>query len=200
MLAILPQGAVVRISSASMPSPTLSIAPPQAVLASGPPFVASLSRPITRLAPRPSRYSSASGLLLTATTSKPSPTSKSMAKLPTPPVAPVTAIGPWSGSRPFSCRRWIARAAVKPAVPSAMAVKASRPAGRGMTVSAGTRTYAAKPPSRSSERPQPVTSTGWPTSTPGASEAATVPATSMPPTNGSRWAMGAEPVPAMASL
>ena len=63
----------------------------------------------------------------------------STAILPTPPEAPVTAIGPPAGDWPLCSRRWMASAAVNPAVPSAMAVKASSPSGIGITQSPGTR-------------------------------------------------------------
>jgi hypothetical protein len=63
----------------------------------------------------------------------------SMANPPTPPVAPVTSTGPCSGASPLSSMRWIASAAVKPAVPSAMVSNSVRPAGRCSTHFAGTR-------------------------------------------------------------
>ena len=66
-----------------------------------------------------------------------------MAKLPTPPVAPFTSTGPFSGRWPFSSMRSTARAAVNPAVPRAIASRRSSPAGRGTTVSAGARTRSA---------------------------------------------------------
>ena len=59
----------------------------------------------------------------------------SMAMLPTPPVAPVTTMGPRAGAWPLRSMRWIASAAVKPAVPSAMARNASRPGGMAITLS-----------------------------------------------------------------
>ena len=66
-----------------------------------------------------------------------------MATLATPPVAPFTSTLPLSGVRPFSCIRSIARAAVWPATPSALASNSVRPLGRGMTQSAGKRPYSA---------------------------------------------------------
>src|SRR5260370_313097 len=86
----------------------------------------------------------------------------STAMLPTPPEAPVTAIGPPVGDWPFCSRRWMASAAVNPAVPSAMAVKASRPSGIGMTQSPRTPPDLAEPPSGVSGHPQPVTGTPSP--------------------------------------
>ena len=66
-----------------------------------------------------------------------------MAMLPTPPVAPVTTMGPPAGACSLRSIKWMASAAVKPAVPSAMAERASSPGGMGMTQSAGTRAYSA---------------------------------------------------------
>jgi len=51
----------------------------------------------------------------------------------------VTATGPCAGDMPFSSIRISASAAVKPAVPSAIAVRASRPGGSRMTLSASAR-------------------------------------------------------------
>jgi len=67
----------------------------------------------------------------------------STARLPTPPVAPLTTTGPLAGVRPFSSMRTMPSAAVKPAVPSAIASNSERPAGSGTTQSAGTRAYSA---------------------------------------------------------
>ena len=61
----------------------------------------------------------------------------------TPPVAPVTTIGPVSGTWPLSSIRHTPIAAVKPAVPIAMASCSESPSGRGTTLHAGTRTYSA---------------------------------------------------------
>ena len=66
-----------------------------------------------------------------------------MATLPTPPVAPVTATGPFSGFRPLYSISMIACAAVKPAVPSVMASNAVMCSGRRTIQSPGTRTYSA---------------------------------------------------------
>ncbi len=60
--------------------------------------------------------------------------------LPTPPVAPVTATGPWSGRSPCRSSRTTPRAAVKPAVPRAIASNSDSPSGSGTTQSPGTRT------------------------------------------------------------
>ena len=66
-----------------------------------------------------------------------------MAMLPTPPVAPVTTIGPRAGDWPLCSMRWMASAAVKPAVPSDIAVNASIPSGIGITQSPLSRAYSA---------------------------------------------------------
>ena len=55
----------------------------------------------------------------------------SMAKLPTPPVAPLTRIGPRSGRWPLSSMRSTASAAVNPAVPIAMLSRSDMPSGSG---------------------------------------------------------------------
>ena len=60
-----------------------------------------------------------------------------IARLPTPPVAPVTTTGPFDGRWPFCSMRWTASAAVKPAVPSFMASSSLIPAGSGITDVAG---------------------------------------------------------------
>ena len=85
-----------------------------------------------------------------------------MAIEPTPPVAPVTTTGPMSGRWPFSSIRWIASAAVKPAVPSSIALRSVRPSGSGTSQSAGSRSFPAKPPSCASPRPMPFARTGVP--------------------------------------
>ena len=66
-----------------------------------------------------------------------------MAMLPTPPVAPVTTTGPRAGVWPLCSMRWMASAAVKPAVPSDIALKAPRPGGMGITHSPFRRAYSA---------------------------------------------------------
>ena len=67
----------------------------------------------------------------------------SIAIEPTPPVAPVTMTGPLPGLRPSCSIRTTASAAVKPAVPSAMASKRFMPFGIGTSQSAFTRAYSA---------------------------------------------------------
>ena len=62
---------------------------------------------------------------------------------PTPPVAPVTSTGPSPGSSPWRSSRAIASAAVKPAVPIAIACVVLIPSGSGTTQSSGTRAYSA---------------------------------------------------------
>ena len=59
-----------------------------------------------------------------------------MATEPTPPVAPSTITGPFLGARPFSSMRMTAKAAVKPAVPSAIASQAVMPGGNACSQSA----------------------------------------------------------------
>ena len=65
----------------------------------------------------------------------------SMAKLPTPPVAPLTSTGPWSGRWALSSIASTASAAVNPAVPIAMLSRSVMPSGSRMSQSPGTRTY-----------------------------------------------------------
>ncbi len=67
----------------------------------------------------------------------------SIASPPTPPVAPVTTTGPLPGARPLSSIRTMPSAAVKPAVPSAIASNRSSPSGSGTTQPAGTRATSA---------------------------------------------------------
>ena len=66
-----------------------------------------------------------------------------IARLPTPPVAPVTTTGPLPGAWPFCSMRWMASAAVKPAVPSFIASMALMPSGSGITQSPCRREYSA---------------------------------------------------------
>ena len=66
-----------------------------------------------------------------------------MATEPTPPVAPSTITGPFLGARPFSSMRMTAKAAVKPAVPSAIASQAVMPGGNACSQSPGRRAYSA---------------------------------------------------------
>ena len=65
----------------------------------------------------------------------------SIAKLPTPPVAPLTSTGPRSGRWPFSSIRSTASAAVNPAVPIAMLSRSESPSGSRISQSPGARTY-----------------------------------------------------------
>ena len=71
------------------------------------------------------RYSSCVFFLVIAVVSNPDEESISIAMLPTPPVAPVTTIGPISGVCLFSFILNIASPAAKPAVPIAIAVLVS---------------------------------------------------------------------------
>ena len=70
------------------------------------------------------------------------------ALLPTPPVAPVTKTGPAAAVSPRSSSATTDNAAVNPAVPIAMAWRASNPSGSATSQSTGTRAYSAKPPWR----------------------------------------------------
>ena len=63
--------------------------------------------------------------------------------LPTPPVAPVTSTGPPSADTPWRSSRATESAAVKPAVPIAIACTGDSPSGSGTTHSDGTRAYSA---------------------------------------------------------
>ena len=67
----------------------------------------------------------------------------SMAKLPTPPVAPLTSTGPASGRWPLSSIASTASAAVNPAVPIAMLSRSDIASGSGISQSPGARTYSA---------------------------------------------------------
>ncbi len=122
------------------------------------------------------------------------------ASIPEPPLAPVTATGPSPGRSPCSASRWIARGAVSPAVPRAIASSPVRPSGTGTTQSAGTRSQSAHPPSWSSDIPKPVTTTRVPGGTAGSPDSTTTPAASIPSVSGCRRSTGARPVAASASL
>ncbi|MCY1216122.1 hypothetical protein D9M72_279870 [compost metagenome] len=82
----------------------------------------------------------------------------------------------------------------------AMAWRASMPAGRRSSQSAGTRAACAKPPQRVSPRPQPLSSTASPGLKRGSALRRTVPAKSMPGTMGKLRTTGDLPVIARASL
>ena len=96
--------------------------------------------------------------------------------------------------------RTMPSAAVKPAVPSAMASKRSSPAGSGTTQPAGTRAYSAKPPWWAT----PMSKLVAMTLSPGWKRASALPTTaphrSMPPTQGKRRMILPAPVAASASL
>ena len=64
-----------------------------------------------------------------------------VASEPTPPVAPVTAIGPSAGTCRLSRMRKSASAAVKPAVPRIIDSRRSSPAGSGIAHFASIRAY-----------------------------------------------------------
>ncbi len=81
-----------------------------------------------------------------------------------------------------------------------MASKTESPSGIGTTQSPGTLTYAAYPPSWSTPRSYPVTSTASPGANRESLLDSTVPDTSMPPMIGNRLMILPAPVPASASL
>ena len=92
---------------------------------------------------------------------------RSTAKEPTPPEAPVTSTGPSPGRSP-RCSSWSRdNAAVKPAVPMAMAWRAERPSGRARADPAGTRATRAYPPWRATPRSPPCARTSVPTASDG---------------------------------
>ncbi len=104
--------------------------------------------------------------------------------MPTPPLAPVTTIGPSSGRIPCRSRACTLIAAVNPAVPMAAASDVDRPSANGTTHSAGTRANSAYPPWRPVPISYPWTTTRVPTATSAESDSTTVPARSMPGTIG----------------
>ncbi len=65
---------------------------------------------------------------------------------PTPPVAPVTRIGPDSGVMPWSWSAMTESAAVNPAVPITIESRIESPSGTGIREPAGTRANSAYPP------------------------------------------------------
>ena len=103
------------------------------------------SRESTSDTPSSRRNSASSALPVAAWTSYPRAARIPTAIEPTPPVAPRTRTGrsALSGDSPCSSRRTTDSAAVNPAVPSAMASRALRPSGSGITQSAGTRATSA---------------------------------------------------------
>ena len=93
-----PQASVDLMAVAKISPPTVSITPAQrGFKIGGPVFSRNLPRSMTFLTPKPSR-NPVSGLPDTASTVYPSLTSIAQARDPTPPVAPVTRMDPWSKS------------------------------------------------------------------------------------------------------
>ncbi|MNN01461.1 hypothetical protein D3C81_1140780 [compost metagenome] len=136
----------ITLSSSPVPGPPTGsttaahFSRPSAPLAALP---ASSAREITREAPRSRSIASCAALPVLAVTSKPSFERMSTAMLPTPPVAPVTRTEPFSGVSPLRSSSSAESAAVKPAVPMAMASFAERPGGRRTSQSAGSLAYSA---------------------------------------------------------
>ena len=89
---------------------------------------------------------------------------------------------------------------MKPAVPIAIARRASNGAGTGTTQPASSRARCASPPQWRSPIPKPVASTASPGANAASSDARTVPARSIPATIGKERAIGALPVMPSASL
>ena len=81
---------------------------------------------------------------------------------PTPPAAPVTTSSRSVFSVPWSWSASTHSAAVKPAVPMAIEVRASSPCGMGSTIDSFTRARWENPPHQLTPSPLPVTSTGSP--------------------------------------
>ena len=162
MLAIFPQGFTVRVSQASVSPPALSTAPPHVAFSRGRVPISRLCRSIKSVAPRLERNSCWLCLPVKAVTSYPFDERISMAMLPTPPVAPVTTIGPCSGDCLFSSIRTTAIAAVNPAVPMAIASLRLIPLGKGTRQSALTLAISEYPPSAVSDNPHPQTRTSSP--------------------------------------
>ena len=141
--AIAPLYIIVRVSHASVSPPTTSTAPAQSGFSTGRVPICSVWREITSLAPSDLRYSCSPSFPVSAVTRYPRAASSRTARLPTPPVAPVTITGPWAGESPLRSRSTIESAAVNPAVPIVITSSGLRPSGTGTTQSAGTRTIPA---------------------------------------------------------
>ena len=92
----------------------------------------------------------------------------------------MTTAGPRSGDAPARSSAASASAAVSPAVPSAIAVRASRPSGSGTSQSPGTRMSWPNPPGVFIPRSKPVHSTRPPTAKRASRDAITSPAASIP--------------------
>lgn len=103
-----------------------------------------------------------------------------MARRPTAPPAPVTAIGLSPGRRPQVSKRSSAIAAVKPGTPMMAACRGVSPSGTCCRWRAGTRMTSESPPSKSIPVWKPCTSTASPGLKAASSEATTSPTASMP--------------------
>ena len=99
---------------------------------------------------------------------------------PTPPVAPVTSTGPPSGFMPAVSSLCTHSAAVKPAVPRIMLVRASSPSGIGTAHPAGIRIFWPNPPGVFMPRSKPMAMTASPGAKSLDDDSTTVPAASMP--------------------
>ena len=129
--------------------PTASIAPAQRPDSSGLALSAvTSSRVSVAVAPSSRRRTSSSGFPVAAHTSWPRLANIPTANRPRPPDAPVTRTGPSPGLRPWSSRAMTLIAAVKPAVPIAIACLGVRPSGSGTIQPAGTRAISEWPPWR----------------------------------------------------
>ena len=135
-----------------------------------------------------------------ATTVKPSLPNKAMAKLPTPPAAPVTKTSPSLGLRPCFCKAMTHNMAVYPAVPIAKACLAVNPFGRGISQSPLTRASWPNPPQCASPTPQPLRRTISPDLKSALLLSRTSPAKSIPGTIGKLRTTGPLPVMAKPSL
>ena len=155
---------------------------------------------MTSAAPKDRRYSASWGRPLLATTVKPSLLSRAIAKLPTPPAAPVTSTSPSAGFTPCFCNAMTHSIAVYPAVPIAKACLAVKPFGNGISQSALTLACWAKPPQWPSPTPQPLSKTASPTLNSGEVLSSTSPAKSIPGTIGKLLTTGPLPVIAKPSL
>ncbi len=134
----------VRSTYGSVGPPTVSTAPAQRPDSSGRELSAvTSSRETTPAAPSERSRASSSGLPVAAQTSWPRAARIATAQPPTPPLAPVTTIGPSPGRRPRASSAATDIAAVNPAVPTAIASRAVSPSGSGTTQSAGSRSYSA---------------------------------------------------------
>ena len=117
---------------------------------------------VTCFAPGPISQSNCWTLRVIACAAKPARVRISTLSEPTPPVAPVTTIGPISGVCPLRIICNSDSAAVKPAVPSAIDSRRVKTAGSGLAQLDSNRAYPASPPARLLARPHPVPTTRSP--------------------------------------